>query len=165
MMKPRMIIRRENGAAAVEFAIILPLLLLLLFGIIEFSLLLYNKAMITNASREGARTGVVFDYDDNDTPDDTSDDTYHPDNAAITGRVDQYLQGRLITFGTPSPTIPIINRTAPDGTVLGDTWPVYSRLSGGSLVVTVTHQYDFLVPFLDVFGPIINQAVTVMRFE
>ena len=56
-------ISNANGAAAVEFAIVVPLLLLLLFGIIEFSLLLYNKAMLTNASREGARFGIVYVID------------------------------------------------------------------------------------------------------
>ena len=43
-----------------EFAIIAPLLFIILFGIIEFGILIYNKAMITNASREGARAGIVF---------------------------------------------------------------------------------------------------------
>jgi Flp pilus assembly protein TadG len=49
----------QRGAALVEFAIVLPLLLLLVFGIIEFGFLLYDQAVITNASREGARKGVV----------------------------------------------------------------------------------------------------------
>jgi Flp pilus assembly protein TadG len=53
-MKPKMIIKDQNGGAVVEFAIILPLLIALLFGIVEFGLLLYNKQIITNASREGA---------------------------------------------------------------------------------------------------------------
>jgi Flp pilus assembly protein TadG len=53
-MKTKMMIRDQNGGAAVEFAIILPLLIALLFGIVEFGLLLYNKQIITNASREGA---------------------------------------------------------------------------------------------------------------
>ena len=50
----------QKGASAVEFALVLPLLMLILFGIIEFGLLMYNKAMITNASREGARRGIVY---------------------------------------------------------------------------------------------------------
>jgi hypothetical protein len=49
----------QKGAAAVEFAVVLPLLVLLLFGSIEFGLLLYNQEVITNASREGARAGIA----------------------------------------------------------------------------------------------------------
>jgi Flp pilus assembly protein TadG len=48
----------QKGAAAVEFAIILPLLVILVFGIIDISTALYNKQVITNASREGAREGI-----------------------------------------------------------------------------------------------------------
>ena len=51
--------RREAGQELVEFALILPLLLLLFFGIIEFgrAILAYNT--IANAAREGARQGIV----------------------------------------------------------------------------------------------------------
>lgn len=52
--------RRQSGTALVEFAIVLPLLLLLLFGIVEFGLILYDKAVITNATREAARAGIVY---------------------------------------------------------------------------------------------------------
>jgi Flp pilus assembly protein TadG len=50
---------KQRGVAVVEFALILPLLLLLLIGSIDVSLALYNKSVITNASREGARAGIV----------------------------------------------------------------------------------------------------------
>ena len=51
--------RREAGQELVEFALILPLLLLLFLGIIEFgrAILAYNT--IANAAREGARYGIV----------------------------------------------------------------------------------------------------------
>jgi Flp pilus assembly protein TadG len=51
MMKTRSKKTNQDGVAAVEFAIILPFLVILIFGMIEFSLVLFNKAMITNASR------------------------------------------------------------------------------------------------------------------
>jgi hypothetical protein len=63
----------QKGASAVEFAIVLPVLIILLFGIIEFSLILYDKAMITNACREGARTGIVYRVYDKDNAPSTSD--------------------------------------------------------------------------------------------
>lgn len=48
------------GAAAVEFALVLPLFLVVMFGVLEFGLLMYAKGIITQGSREGARYGVVF---------------------------------------------------------------------------------------------------------
>jgi Flp pilus assembly protein TadG len=38
----------------------MPLVFVILFGIIDFGLLLYNKAVITNGSREGARAGITW---------------------------------------------------------------------------------------------------------
>ncbi|MBN1092282.1 pilus assembly protein [Blastococcus sp. TML/M2B] len=46
----------ERGAAAVEFALVAPVLLLLLFGIIEFSKAFNNQATLSSAAREGARS-------------------------------------------------------------------------------------------------------------
>jgi hypothetical protein len=47
------------GASAVEFAIVLPFLVVLVFGVCEFGIMFYDKAVITNASREGARAGIT----------------------------------------------------------------------------------------------------------
>ena len=49
----------ERGAAAVEFALVVPVLLLLLFGIIEFSKALNTQATLSAAAREGARTMIT----------------------------------------------------------------------------------------------------------
>ena len=54
-----MLRHNQKGAALLEFAIILPFLLVLVFGMIEFGLIAYNKQVITNASREGARWAIV----------------------------------------------------------------------------------------------------------
>jgi Flp pilus assembly protein TadG len=50
---------RDRGAVAVEFAILLPVLLLVLFGIIDFGRALNAQITITQAAREGARLGAV----------------------------------------------------------------------------------------------------------
>lgn len=47
--------RRERGAAAVEFALVLPVLLLLLVGIIDFGWALVINGNIASAARAGAR--------------------------------------------------------------------------------------------------------------
>jgi hypothetical protein len=51
--------RGEDGAAAVEFALLLPLLVLLVFGIIHFGLAFNSRIQATNAAREGARLAAI----------------------------------------------------------------------------------------------------------
>lgn len=49
----------ENGQTLVEFALILPILLLLVMGIIQFGIIFSAQIGITNAAREGARAAAV----------------------------------------------------------------------------------------------------------
>ena len=49
----------RRGAAVVEFAIVAPVLLLLVFGMIEYGRLVMVQQVITNATREGARQAVL----------------------------------------------------------------------------------------------------------
>lgn len=51
--------RHQEGAAALEFALVLPLFVVLILGLIDFGTMLYTVNTITNAAREGARQGVV----------------------------------------------------------------------------------------------------------
>ncbi len=51
--------KNEKGASAVEFALILPILVLLIFGIVEFGIAFNNYITITHAAREGARLAAV----------------------------------------------------------------------------------------------------------
>ena len=52
--------RRESGTSVVEMAFVLPLLLLLVFAVGDFGIAYTRWNSLTNAVREGARTGVVF---------------------------------------------------------------------------------------------------------
>ncbi len=52
--------KNQRGATAVEFAIVIMIFILIVFGIIEFGLLMYNQHVVTNAGREGARTSIVY---------------------------------------------------------------------------------------------------------
>jgi Flp pilus assembly protein TadG len=137
MMKTTSKIRAQGGAAMVEFALVLPVLALLLLGITEFSLLLYNKAMITNASREGARAGIVYD-------------TSRPTEAAITAVVNNYCQNHLITFGSATPATDAVPDACPD--------------SGANITVTVDYQYDWFF-LTGLIGQVNLSATTVMRCE
>jgi hypothetical protein len=51
---------QERGGVAVEFAIVVPVFLLLVFGIVDFGHAWYMDHLMSNASREGARYGTRF---------------------------------------------------------------------------------------------------------
>ena len=142
-MKRKILIEDQNGATVVEFAIILPLLIVFLFGIIEFGLLLYNKQVITNASREGARAGIVAGLD-------RANDQHRIQSVTI---ATNYCSNHLVTFGNdPSPLLII----AP---------PTTGILFGDDLVVDVSYLYDFLVLSNFGLGPITLQEVSTMKME
>jgi Flp pilus assembly protein TadG len=50
---------KRKGAAAVEFALVAPVFVLLVFGMIEYGRMVMVQQVITNASREGARQAVL----------------------------------------------------------------------------------------------------------
>ena len=54
-------LRNRSGQAAMELALILPVLLILVVGILEFSRAYHVKHVVTDAAREGARRAVVQD--------------------------------------------------------------------------------------------------------
>jgi len=55
--------RDDRGAAVIEFALVVPLLLLLLFGIIDMSRAFYTLNNLASAVREGARQAAVMSTD------------------------------------------------------------------------------------------------------
>ena len=71
----------ESGAELIEFALVLPFLLLIMLGIIDFGLLFQRYHVVTNAAREGARVSVLPGYSDED----------------VETRVNQYLAAAGLT--------------------------------------------------------------------
>jgi len=64
--------RRSRGQGLVEFALILPILLLIVLGLIEFGRAFFIYTVVSNAAREGARYGIVHPRD----PDGVEDAVY-----------------------------------------------------------------------------------------
>jgi Flp pilus assembly protein TadG len=141
-------VRQVRGQSLIEFALLLPLLLIIVFGIIDFSIGLYDKAIVTNASREGARTGIVYRY-----PALTTSGLQSTVNTAVQG----YCSSYLITFGAAS--TPAV--TVSGGTVSG------VAASGQTLSVTVSYNYAYSV--ISSFIPGMTNptltATSVMRME
>jgi len=142
----RKLIASQKGVAAVEFALILPLLVMITFGIIELGIFVYDKQIITNASREGARAGIVASLPRVPATGDNS----------IESVVKSYCTNHLITFGEANdPKVNPPDGYAPDAA------------SGDELRVEVTYKYSFLVlpNFITGFGLSTIKAVTTMRYE
>jgi len=133
--------RGETGASAVEFAIILPVLLVVVFGIIEFGFAIYDKTMITHASREGARAGIIFRV-----PPVT--------DSEIVDVVNNYLGNNLITFGGSNSAAVTVTRAG------------YN--AGDPLKVTVAYTYTSLIlpDLVETLSKEFNMvAETTMRME
>ena len=133
-------LRGRRGAELVEFALVLPVLLLVVFGIVDFGLAIYDKAVVTNAAREAARAGVVF-----------------APTRLTAGEIQtvarNYCATNLVTFGTPA---------APTVTVTGA-----GGASGAALRVDVTYTYTFgIIPsFMPLGGGLNLTSRSIMRME
>jgi Flp pilus assembly protein TadG len=64
-MRKRISLRNEQGQSMTEFALVLPILALLLFGIIQFGIVFNNYVQLTDATRAGARKAAVSRHDPN----------------------------------------------------------------------------------------------------
>ena len=129
----------ERGVAAAEFALLLPVLLMILFGIIEFGMIMYSRELITNASREGARAGIVQGPP-------------------------KRTEGEIIAIATTYLTGTGINTANVTFTVTGE-----GLTNPNTLTVTATYPYSFLIPYIPTVvgipNPLTITAQTVMRHE
>jgi Flp pilus assembly protein TadG len=131
--------RDERGAVAAEFALLLPVLLTILFGTIEFGMIMYSRELITNASREGARAGIVQTFP-------------KPTGGDITSIATNYLTGTGINPADVTITV----------TGAGGANPAI-------LTVAMTYNYPWLIPYipslLGLPSPLPLTGQTVMRHE
>jgi Flp pilus assembly protein TadG len=113
---------RRGGQAVVEFALILPIFVLLVFAAIEFGRAYYDLHLLTTAAREGARTGSLAGKIESD----------------VEGAVNDFLTGAALA-GSWSTTTAV---TQPDGTPRAN--GLVDALEGDRVAVTVQYDFDVL---------------------
>ncbi len=132
--------RTQAGTSVVEMTLVLPLLLLLVFAIGDFGIAYTRWNSLTNAVRDGARVGVVFQT--------------ACDAAALTTTIENTVSTFAASSGLDGPSIvtTVTNPCAGTGT---------------QLTVYATTPYDYIgMSALAGFAPTINlEARTVMRNE
>ena len=134
MVKPlfRRRIRSERGAELIEFAVVLPILLLVFAAIVDFALMFQRFLTLNNAAREGARIAALANSGYGLTD--------------IQTRVTQYVQ-QGTNDPTASPTTALTPVTVdPDG---GGPIPGFPA---AQVTVTMTHNYMFLGPVSGLLG-------------
>jgi len=117
----------ESGAELIEFAIALPILLLVITGILDFAILFQRYEVVSNAAREGARVAILPDF--------TSDQ--------VKTRIQNYLTASGLTAKAPDPKVTY------GTTVLGAGGPTVNIVT---VVVKYPHEFVFIGPAMALVG-------------
>ena len=107
----------EEGQALLEFAFVFPVLAMLVFGVIKFSILFNNYVTLTDAVRVGARTLAVSRSVGNVTPNACQVAQTSVQQAAVN------LNQTLLTVPSPTVTASCTNLTAGSQATLQATYP------------------------------------------
>ena len=144
---------RQRGQAAVETALLLPALVILLFGIIMTGFTFYAFIQVSNAAREGARAGSL----------------YRITQATSGLTLVQTVRQAIYDPGTGSSALGFLTPTGSSFNVTSDVavpTPVDvdgdgTVSSGDQLTVTVTYRYS--LPILSVLLPVFPQPIVIVR--
>lgn len=162
--------RREKGAVALEFAIVLPVLVVLVFGIINFGVVLSQQLALNNGVRQGVRLAVVAGNPSNQTCGQVVTGVQSASGPAIamnTGDVSVRVQ-RVSSSNTNSVGLECFGGshfvTAPSGGNTG-TRVCVSNSGDNSIKAEARYTSNLLIP-LPVFTPSFTlQATAVYRCE
>lgn len=125
--------KSERGAQLLEFAMVLPLLLILIAGIADFAFLFQAYEVVTNAAIEGARLRTLPGYSDDDAE----------------NRVQQYINAANLP-GAVNADVNAINVDPGAG-------PSFAAVQ---MTVTYTHTFNFIGPMMALFGREFGPTVT-----
>jgi Flp pilus assembly protein TadG len=135
----------DRGQSLVEFALVLPLLLLLVFGIIDAGRLIFTYNDVSNAARSGVRTAIVNQSTTGSNTCDTTAPDAYPTGCAIASAVglaltaaDVCVDYRAVTTPAPSPCVTNVGTPA----------------FGSVARVQVTGHYQAITPIIgQIIGP------------
>lgn len=134
----------EDGAQLVEFALVLPLLLLVILAIAEFGFVFQRYEVLTNAAREGARIAVLPAYV----------------TADVEDRVEAYLTAGGVPVAAGNPVVTVTTEA---------TVPPAALVNTRTVTVTYTYSFQFLSAISGWFGASYTtlpmSAVSQMRIE
>jgi Flp pilus assembly protein TadG len=127
---------RDNGSAAVEFALVFPILLLLISAIIDFGRLYFEQASLSGAAREGVRQ-VALGKTDGDAVSQTVEDAAGNTALQVTVKVD----------GAWTTLVDDMNSGASvSGVTIPDCTP------GDEVTVVANETFTFWTPVPNLFG-------------
>ena len=138
--------RRQRGQGLVEFALVMPIMLLIMMGIFDFGRVFVSYAMASNALRGALRNAEVFGY--NDTT------INYTDCASMRSTIKK-------VFFAGKPTITIQYQKASTGTIIpcsGASIDASLLANGDLLEINVTNTVKLITPF-------ISQIVPVLQFN
>jgi Flp pilus assembly protein TadG len=153
--------RGRAGQSLVEMALVLPVLAFLTFGLVDFGRAYYFQVSVTNAAREGARTGILDIYTGPKTATCSTADSYATcpvqTDAAIINAVNAELAYSAITpkSVTICPPHDSTGSTAgcPDTSNRVDKW-TSGQAANQNYYITVNVKYDF-----QLYTPLMQQLV------
>lgn len=151
---------RERGQAMVEFALVFPVFMLILAGVLDFGFMLYSRMTVINAAREGAHAVLADAYRTGPQTPSTVQGIPGRVNNVVLGVADGLNKLNVSTTTTciqPGTTVPC--------TFDGPGTPSPSTAdSGDSVNVKVSYVYKSFFPLL--FGQTFDMSSTVqMVFE
>lgn len=107
----------EAGQSLVEFTMILPIFLVLMFGLVDFGRAFYTWLLVTNAAREGARVAAV-----------------QADNSSIDGRIYDSFCSSYPSECSLEPTKLTISKTNVQG------------VRGSAVTIDLAYNFEFVTP-------------------
>ena len=152
----------DEGASAVEFALVMPLLVMLVFAIIQFGIVFAQQLSLSNGARQGARVGAV--------------------NKTMCGDIVSEVQGAAQTLGLAttsvqvqvqvqkstdaSPSTPCAYTSSTSTTVgSGGTQPCLGSDTDTKLIVTAKYKSSLVIPLATALSAVDLTGKGVYRCE